>query len=425
MGNQHSDEDDDEFNQNNVVNKSKNMVNKSKNMGNKRESWKYSKKKVSFGEMDTDRLGDSARRLFVQALQVGSTNEEDHGKKKNPGEKLIKEMQEFQKINGNDICADCNEPSSDWVDMTFGVFLCLDCVGAHRSLGTHISFCQSITIDSKVWTQKSIDDFIEKGGNNTVNRVMEYHVPREFPKPIKETPGKLRRKYVRAKYLDRLFCKESYGEYIKPLSPRMWRRNSTLERAFSSAHQGKVRNVGILDITVISAKGLLLRGWKDTDPYVLLQLGNQIAKTRYEKQTITPHWNEGPNQNLRLRMNWNGHEKLRVSVWHHDKFGKDVLIGKAIVELDKLLDANVNKSVKNWINLYSKSFSQPCTCGYLEHLQQTKSITNLQIRKRASKVLLLPRRNSLTRCPNCSKVVLVYAGRILLQFKFMDLTHVR
>ena len=36
---------------------------------------------------------------------------------------------------GNDQCVDCGGPHPQWASVTFGTLMCLECSGAHRSLG--------------------------------------------------------------------------------------------------------------------------------------------------------------------------------------------------------------------------------------------------------------------------------------------------
>lgn len=76
-------------------------------------------------------------------------------------------LQEISRSNENSKCVDCGAPSPQWVcrrsrqifrsldadlrqqaSPKFGIFFCLACSGIHRSLGVHISFVRSVTMDA-------------------------------------------------------------------------------------------------------------------------------------------------------------------------------------------------------------------------------------------------------------------------------------
>lgn len=59
-----------------------------------------------------------------------------------------------------------------WASVSHGVVLCYNCSGQHRSYGVHISFVQSLTLDT--WE----DDWLrlmEVGGNNNARAYFVSH----------------------------------------------------------------------------------------------------------------------------------------------------------------------------------------------------------------------------------------------------------
>ena len=77
---------------------------------------------------------------------------------------------ELKALPGNDRCIDCGRISPEWASVTLAVFMCLDCSGQHRSLGTHISFVRSVKMDS--WTPAQIESMRKGGGNNKCKEFM-------------------------------------------------------------------------------------------------------------------------------------------------------------------------------------------------------------------------------------------------------------
>jgi len=74
-----------------------------------------------------------------------------------------KDQAQLKAMPGNDRCIDCGRISPEWCSVTLSVFVCLECSGQHRSLGTHISFVRSVKMDS--WTPQQLAS-LKAGGND-------------------------------------------------------------------------------------------------------------------------------------------------------------------------------------------------------------------------------------------------------------------
>ncbi|GAA6038661.1 hypothetical protein JCM8097_009471 [Rhodosporidiobolus ruineniae] len=69
---------------------------------------------------------------------------------------------DWMKDGDNKTCAECGTPHPQWCSLSYGISLCLGCSGTHRSLGTHLSFVRSLTMDK--WTPVQVDR-MKAGGN--------------------------------------------------------------------------------------------------------------------------------------------------------------------------------------------------------------------------------------------------------------------
>ncbi|PKA53901.1 ADP-ribosylation factor GTPase-activating protein AGD3 [Apostasia shenzhenica] len=158
--------------------------------------------------------------------------------------KQEKPLDLLSRVCGNGICIDCGAPGPDWASLNLGVLMCIECSGAHRNLGVHISKVRSLTLDVKAWEPSVINLFLSLG-NTFANTVweellhsksnMKYQtssgsrnsdskqLQTSISKPNHNDPLSVKEKFIKAKYAEKAFVRKPGSDPYNLFATRqMW-----------------------------------------------------------------------------------------------------------------------------------------------------------------------------------------------------------
>ena len=77
-------------------------------------------------------------------------------------------------IPGNTRCVDCGSASPEWASVTYGVLLCMNCSGRHRSYGVSTSRVRSIDLDA--WSHSQVLALLEGGNQQMKQFFLRHHM---------------------------------------------------------------------------------------------------------------------------------------------------------------------------------------------------------------------------------------------------------
>jgi len=92
---------------------------------------------------------------------------------------------------------------------------------------------------------------------------------------------------------------------------------------------------GVLKVIIVHGKRLVIRDFTSSDPYVVVKVGNQSAKTKVINSCLNPVWNEELTFSIKESIN-----ELKLEVFDKDRFKSDDKMGHAYLSLQPIISSS-------------------------------------------------------------------------------------
>ena len=136
----------------------------------------------------------------------------------------------------NSFCADCKAKGASWTSMSYGVFICINCSGVHRSFGMQVTRVRSTKLDS--WT-KSDAKIMELVGNKIANLYWEHQIM--FNKKGQSFNDDNKADYIKQKYVLKMFVKKGAKNPVDVVTERGFNISAEdLVDMYANEHQREV-----------------------------------------------------------------------------------------------------------------------------------------------------------------------------------------
>ena len=194
------------------------------------------------------------------SIQWEDSDTEEAQDSKNRGGQKDRSASQILDIPGNEICADCGAMDPQWASINWGVVVCIECSGIHRSLGVHITKVRGIKLD--VWEPEKIKVMAELG-NNIVNKILEGKVEGRH-KPGPDANRAEKEVWIKDKYREKIYVNTEVFKSKEVETADAW----TVKRLRRRARSGKSKKAEKWkddEVVITSGKEALDKDEKDVD----------------------------------------------------------------------------------------------------------------------------------------------------------------